>query len=151
MAPYLLILVLAAYGAVTGGASGFFLWGAGGFLAVLVIGFLVGKIQGGMVPRKIREETITDFFDANSQMVIRTYQGHRFPAMLKKMEALLDQMFRRANSNNPSLNVSLAGNKEVFMAAAKQVAEEQPTHEERQLAHALIRFLESHRHWYGRA
>ena len=149
MVPYALVILFGIVGAFSAGIPGLFFGIAVGMVSVHIIGWFVGKAQGGMLPRSVRDETATDF-SAEYPGLVRDAYPSKSPYEAKEaISRLLDTMFRQANSDNSSFNVTKAGNPDVFFPSAMKVADEQATDAEREMAHMLARFLVEHPRWYG--
>ncbi len=150
MVPFALILLVAGVGAFVGGASGFFIGGGIGFVSVMVIGWVVGKVQGGMLPRRVRDETATDFVAAYPELIKSAYPTLSAYQAKEEIGKLLDSMFQKANSDNQSVDVTNAGNPDVFIPSALQVARGQQSEVGVELAEKLVWFVQDHHLWYGR-
>lgn len=149
MVPHITILIIAIIGAFVHGFIGFFVWGLVGFLGVIALGFILRKLSGGILPRKVRDETATDFIAIYPDLIAKAYPTFTPYQAKERVAALLDEMMKKATINNPSPNLSVAGNPEVFLPSAVQVAEEQPTDVAKELAQELVVFVRTHRLWYG--
>ncbi len=148
MVPYVTILAIAIIGGFVHGIAGFFIWGVCGLVGVLAVGWALNFFSGGLLPRKVRDESATDFIAQYSDLVKRAYPTSTPYEAKQKVAELLDSMMKRATAKNPSLHLDVAGSPDVFFPSALQVAEEQPTAELKELAQELISFVRSHRLWY---
>ena len=73
MVPYALMVLLGLVGILTAGIPGLFVGLAAGIVSINIIGWLVGKVQGGMLPRRVRDETATDFSAKYPELVRAAY------------------------------------------------------------------------------
>ena len=149
MVPQLTILAIAIIGAFVDGVAGFFIWGVCGLIGVLIFGWLLNIFSGGLLPRKVRDDTATDFIAQFPELIKKAYPGVSPYEAKQKVASLLDGMMKRATINNPSMHLDAAGSPQVFFESALEVAEEQPNKELNELAHELIAFVRNHRLWYG--
>lgn len=149
MVPYALVIFFGIVGAFSAGIPGLFIGIAVGIVSVHIIGLLVGKAQGGMLPRRVRDETATDFSAEYPDLVRAAYPSKSPYEAKEAVGRILDAMFRQANSDNAYFNVTKAGNPDVFFPSAMKVANGQATNAEREMAHTLARFLVEHPRWYG--
>lgn len=149
MVPYLLIIAFAGVGALVWGGVGFVSGGLIGFASVFIIGMLLNMFSGGVLPSKVRDETATDFIVKNPELIQQAFPELEPYATKTAVAELLDSMYKRSTVNNPSINLDNAGNPEVFLASAMEVAEEMPTEELKSLARELVGFVSNHRLWYG--
>jgi len=148
MVPQMTILAIAIIGAFVDGVAGFFIGGVCGLIGVLVIGWLLNIFSGGVVPRKVRDETAADFIAQFPELIKRAYPGESAYEAKQKVASLLDGMMKKAIINNPSAHLDVALSPQVFFESALEVAEEQPNKELKELAHELIAFVKNHRLWY---
>ncbi len=149
MVPYVVIVVVAFIGAFFWGVFGFLYGAFIGFLSVLLIGWIVGKIQGGGLPRRVREETVTDFMAAHPDLIRSAYPELSAYKAKEEVAKLLDGMFHRANLDNPSMDVTDAGSPQVFVPSATKLADELEPQAVKELAHGLVGFVLIHPRWYG--
>lgn len=150
MVPFALIILVAGTGAFVVGVSGFFVGGGVGFVSVMMIGWIVGKVQGGMLPRRVRDETATDFVAEYPELIKSAYPKLSGYQAKEEIGKLLDSMFQKANSDNHSIDVTNAGDPDVFIPSALQIARDQQSEIGVELAEKLVRFVERHHLWYGR-
>lgn len=149
MLPYLIIFTFVIIGALIGGVTGFFIWIVLGFIAIIVISRSLSFLSGGLLPRKIRNETVDDFIAEYADIVQRAYQTDTLNETKQQIATLLEAFYKRAVKNNPSFNSSANIDSQVLISSALQVAEEQPTDALKELAVELALFLKVHKHWYG--
>ncbi len=57
MVPYYTILIFAVIGAYNDEMMRFIIWGCIGYSSVMSLSWLLQKINGDVVPRKVRDET----------------------------------------------------------------------------------------------
>lgn len=150
MVPVALIVLIAGIGAFVGGVPGFFVGGGVGFVSVMMIGWIVGKVQGGMLPRRVRDETATDFVAEYPELIKSAYPTLSGYQAKEEIGKLLDSMFQKANSDNHSVDVTNAGDPDVFIPSALKIARDQQSEIGVELAEKLVRFVERHHLWYGR-
>lgn len=145
MVPYYTVLIFAVIGAIMNGISGFFIWGFISCLSVIAFGWILGKINGGVVPRKVRNETASDFLVSYSDLIKATYPNMS-PFQAKDLiAAMLDDIAKRALRNDPSLRATV--NPHIFYTTALQIVEEQPTTPEKELVRTFVEFLRTHKYW----
>lgn len=148
MFPYILLIGSVVLFTYKWGVAGFFGGLVVGYSAIVVIGLMVGLISGGMVPRKVRDETATDFINAHQGVVANAFENLTAYEVKEKVEYLLDQMFRKANSDNASMDVSLASSPDVFIPSAVSYSETQPTGELKHLCLLLVKYICVHPLWF---
>lgn len=149
MLPYFTMLIIAIIGAVVNGLAGFFIWGIAGIIGVIAFGYLLNWFSGGALPRKVRDETATDFIACNPELIKSAFPSNTPYEAKKHIETLLNSMMERAAINNPSVNLEVAANPQIFLPSALEIAEEQPSDIEKQLAIELVAFIRQHNLWYG--
>jgi len=145
---YIIIFVVALIGAFVNGIVGFVIGGFLCWVVIEVIGFFVRS--KGAVPKKIKDETATDFIVKNPDLIKRTYPTSTPYEAKQHVSALIEKMVERTWSNNPPSQTA-AGimNPEVFFYSARAVADEQPSETLKELARELIKFFSQHSQWYG--
>ncbi len=151
MYPQLIIAIAAIVGAFVDGVAGFFIWGISGFIGVLAIGLVLTKFSGGILPRKVRDETATDFIVHHPELVQQAFPDNSPYEAKQKVAATLDAMYKRATINNPSFNLDVAGDPRVFLVSALEIAEEQPSEDLKEMARELVAFVGNHHLWYKHA
>lgn len=145
MVPYYIVLVFAVIGAIKNGVMGFLIWGLISCLGVFAFGWILGKINGGVVPRKVRNETASDFLVSFPDLINTTYPDMS-PYQAKDMiAAMLDDIAKRALQNDPSLKAIV--NPHIFYTTALEIAEEQRSTPEKELIRTLVEFLRTHKYW----
>ena len=75
MAPQITILIIAIMGAFVDGITGFFVWGICGYIGVLAFGLLLNLLSGGVLPKKVRDETAKDFIAEYPDLIEKAYPG----------------------------------------------------------------------------
>jgi len=145
---YIIIFVIAIIGAFINGITGFFIGGFLSWVVIEVIGFFIRS--GGSVPKKVKDETATDFIVKYQDIIKITYPTSTPYEAKQHVLNLIEKMVERTWSNNPP-SQTIAGIMvpEVFFNSASAVAEEQPSEAVKELARELIKFLSQHRQWYG--
>ena len=149
--PQLTVLTIAIIGIVVDGVKGFFVWGIIGLVGVLALGGVGWFFNGGLIPRKVRDEIATDFVAAYGEAVKLAFPSLTPFQAKEKVAALLDDMYKRANWNNRSMHLGLAAHPRVFLPSALEVAEEQSSESARALGLTLVHFVFNHPSWYGRS
>ncbi len=149
MIPQFTILAIAIIGAFIDGIAGFFVWGVFGYIGVMAFGLLLNSFSRGLLPRKAKEETATDFIAQYPDLIREAYPTDSPSEVAKKIGALLESMMKQATINGPATNLDASNSSAIFFPSAFEVAENQPTEELKILTRALIEFLKTHRHWYG--
>lgn len=95
MIPYVLILLCAIIGAFIHGLAGFLIGGGSGFVATLAFGWMLRKSAGGLLPRKTRDETATDFVAERATVVAQAYQSITYVAFCGLVQLLFTLTFLR--------------------------------------------------------
>lgn len=145
MVPHFTVLIFTLIGAFIDGISGFIIWGSCSLLGVFVFGWLIGKFNGGVVPRKVRNETATDFIGNFPDLIKDTYPDLS-PFQAKAFFAsMLEDMYKRALYIDPSVKAS--PKLYIFFLAAYEIAEEQQTEPKKKATKIFIDFLKTHKHW----
>lgn len=146
MIPYITILLIAVIGGFVHGIVGFVVWAVLGYVAVVTFGRVLVLWSGGVLPRKLRDQTATDFLAENSALVGAALPNMTAYQAKKRVEEILELMARRALRNNPSRNVETAFSAPVFLLSALDIAEDFPTAQEQELATKLVSFVRER--WY---
>lgn len=149
MSPYFIILIIASIGTFVDGVVGFFVWGIAGFAGVSALSWILNRVSGGLLPRKVRDETATDFLMQFQESVLKAYPGMTPYQQKQEIANLLEQMYKKATLNNPSMNLNNAGNAEIFLTGALEVVQEQKTKELKEMATDLVNFVRHHHLWYS--
>ncbi len=145
MVPHFTVLIFALIGAFSNGISGFIIWGSCSLLGVFIFGWIIGRVNGGLVPRKVRNETATDFIENFPELIMDTYPDLS-PFQAKELfVSMLEDMFKRALYIDTS--VKAYPKPYIFFLAADEIAEEQPTEPKKKTAKIFINFLKTHKHW----
>lgn len=144
----MMILLIAIIGAFVNGVVGFFVWGICAYIIAILIGRISIFVSGGMIPRKTKVETATDFISQYSEIVEKAFHGKSSNEIKQNIGDLLETMMKESAAvhSNPKQALS----KEYFTNVAMIVADEQPTEELKELARTLVWFLNTHRLWYGK-
>lgn len=145
MTPYFVIMIFALVGALKNGVVGFAVWGCLAILGTLVFGWVLGKLNGGVILRKLRDETATDFVASHTDLIRVTYQDMSPFQAKERVSTILEDIMKRALRNDPSYSTIV--NPHVFFSAASEIAEQQPTITEKEMAKAFVEFLRVHRLW----
>lgn len=103
-----------------------------------------------MLPRRVRDETATDFVAEYPELIKSAYPTLSGYQAKEEIGKLLDSMFQKANSDNHSVDVTNAGDPDVFIPSALKIARDQQSEIGVELAEKLVRFVERHHLWYGR-
>lgn len=149
MLPYFVMLIIAIIGAFVSGLAGFFIWGIVGVIGVIAFGYILNFFSGGALPRKVRDETATDFIACNPDLIKSAFPSNTPYEAKKHIETLLNRMMERATINNPSAKLEVAANPQIFLPSALEIAEEQSSDIAKQLAIELVAFIRQHKLWYG--
>ncbi len=150
MLPILTILVIACIGAFFGGLKGFLLWGFLGFIAVMLFGWIINIFNGGIIPRKVRDQVATDFIAAHPDLVAETSDYFSAYEMKEFVASVLEKMAEQAASNASILNLGSAGSAAVFLPSAFDVAEQQSPKIKQMIAHMLVNYSMEHPLLFGR-
>lgn len=145
MVPYYTILIFAMIGAFNNGIIGFIIWGCISHLSVIILSYFLQKINGGIVPKKIRDETATDFIEVNSDLIKATYPDMSLYQVKELVASMLDNIVRKALTIDPSLKAYPSPH--MFFLAALEIVEEQPTEPEKKMAKFFVEFLRTHKFW----
>ncbi len=147
MYPYILILLVLALGLYLFGWIGILLGiAAGVVLACLIGGFLL-VVDGGLLPRRVRNQTASDFASANQELLLAAYPGLTLPAARAAVAHLLEAMASRAAQEAHTVSLGFP-EREHFLHWAAMVAEEQPDAIQKELARKLVRFVSTHPLWW---
>lgn len=149
MIPYILLIIIVVLSTYFFGVQGFFTGLVTGYCVILVIGWILSLLQGGMLPRKVRDETATDFVSKYPIVISQTFKNLSAYEAKAKVETLIDQMFHQAILDNNSIDGSIAGSPQIFIASSIKYSESQPTDELKYLCFLIVDFICSHRLWYG--
>lgn len=149
MTPYIIILVAAVIGGYLHGVGGFFVWGAIAFGGTLLIGLVLRKASGGILPKQIRIQTAEEFVSERSRLVCVAWPSHSTPQQTKEIQKLLEAMYRRALTESKSFDLNAPADLDHFVASANLVAKEQDSEETQAVARELVNYLVAHPLWYG--
>jgi len=145
MIPYYTVLAFAVIGALTYGMKGFLYLGALAIVGIQIFSWAAQKQQGGVVPRKMRKETATDFITSHPDLISTTYPNMSPTQAKKIIGTLLNDIFVRGLKKDPSISTIV--NPYIFFLAASEIAEEQQTLPEKEMARVFVEFLRTHRLW----
>lgn len=151
MTPYVFILIAAVIGGYLHGVAGFFLWGVIAHGSLLLVGMVLQKVSGGIIPRSVRLQTAKDFVAARGELVSVAWPLHSALEQMRKIDDLLETMYRRAITECKSFHLSASDGLEHFVSSANLVVAEQKSDATRTVAKALVDFLLDHPLWYGNA
>jgi len=149
MTLYIIIFISALVGGYLNGIGGFFVWGIIAFVAVLLVGIILQKISGGILPKKVRAKTASDYVAEKSDLITSAWPSHSSLERTKEVQRLLEAMYQRAVSESKSFHPDAPGELEHFVDSANLVASEQNSEETKAVAEDLINYLISHPLWYG--
>lgn len=145
MGPKALIAAAAIIGLIGWGGLGLVVGAVGGFAVTVVIGILVRKFGGGMIPPSERRELAESVAFRHPDVVEAAYpdvpKTERVDTLEEDAEAIAERAVKLAPANE---DVWMQGN---VLRAVEELAREQETQEARALYECLEReILED---WYG--
>lgn len=151
--PNMIVLYIAIFGAVFGGLPGFIGFGILGFIGMLIFTAILRKLFGGRLPRRVRDEIVTDFLAKHNNLVADVYPNDSGYDRKRKIEVLFEEMVKQfflvqrkvSGSNDPIGSLHFSN----FLPVAERVAEQLPTPQSQELASTFIEFLKHHPGWYG--
>jgi hypothetical protein len=146
MLPFYTALAIAILGAYFGGITGFFIWGGLGLISLRLLGLLLYKINGGLIPRSVRDQTATDFIVMHSEVVNSAYPGLTPFEAKQKIEKLLNEIAIMSKILASSIDQRIKPF--YFLVGAMRLADDQTNTPERTaLIRTLIGFLKIHPLW----
>ena len=148
MLPQLTIVAIGFIGAALYGVAGFFGFLVVGWVVVLLRGLLLRLIQGGGIPKKVKDETLTDFMSDHPTLISDAFPELSPFEAKKKLEALIEDIAKLAARTNPHQDHGAFGSPQLFLPAGRTVANDQITEPERILVNALVDYLKNHKLWF---
>lgn len=148
--PNMIILYIAILGAIVAGFPGFIGFGIGGFILMLIITSTMHKVSGGILPRKFRDQIVTDFVVENNDLLTSVYPNESGYDRKLRIEKLLEEMAKRSVRASGSTDPAISMHPMNFLPIALEVAEEQGTEQLKELAFTFVEFLEHHPQCYGK-
>ena len=148
MVPYIFLIFVVFFSTYIWGVEGFLGGIIAGYGLIAIIGWIIGLISGGMLPKKVRDETATDFIATYPEIVAEVFKNFTAYEAKIKIENLLDKMFVKANSDNSSVDVSRASTPSIFIPSAVSYSVNQSTEELKDLCFLIVGFICTHRLWF---
>lgn len=121
--PKALIVVAAIIGLIGWGGRGLLIGAVGGFLLTVVIGVIVRRVSGGMIPRKEREKLAVNVMENSPEIVDSAYPDLTDEEQARQLEGDVERIIEEAVDISPSNEE--VWSEGVIMTAAKRVAFEQ--------------------------
>ncbi|MBM4134126.1 MAG: hypothetical protein FJ245_10190 [Nitrospira sp.] len=144
MIPYLVIGIAALIGLVGWGLPGALLGGFLAWAANMLIGAVAWLVDRGAIPRKIREQTATEFLDIYRVMAAEVYPGLSRTAMQKAIESEIERIARTAMEEAAAWQTGLEH--DLLKTAADKLVQQEAVPLRRELINSLAMYLE--RRWY---
>lgn len=126
MIPYLVIGVSALIGLLGWGLKGLILGAVGGWILNMVFGTVLMLASGGLVPRKVRKQAASRFIALYGDLARGAFPDALESALQKSVERSIEAIFKRAASDNRSMDLNAALSRAAIQdAAGALIAEEQ--------------------------
>lgn len=123
MLPYIIIGVFALIGLLVWGVWGLIVGSIGGYVITLLLGSLSERIQGGILPQKVRTDLAAKFIFENSEIVASAFPRISATEVESVVERAIEDICKKAASDNKSLNVQDAWTRSATLSAGYALAE----------------------------
>ena len=140
MVPYLVIGVAALLGLFGWGLKGLILGAIGGWLFTLLLGAALLLFSGGLLPRKERKQVASRFIAIHRDLARSAFPGESERELQRAVERYIEGIFRRASSDNNSMDLDAALDRKAIRAAASALI----TEERRPQMKSFLGALEEH-------
>lgn len=144
--PWLLVVCVAVAGFVWRGGAGALVGGVVTYWVLIIAGRVVRKTTGGILPRKLREETARGFAAEYGEAVAKAFPNEDEQSRLRSVELLLEQIFQRSHADNTSMNVEKGDTRGAVRGAAEALIREEKLVERREVIDLLETYVEEK--WY---
>lgn len=142
--PKALIVAAAVIGLVGWGGIGMVVGAVAGFLVTVLIGIVIRRTAGGMIPPKVRRELVESVASRHPEIVSAAYPDVPETEWVDRLEEDVEAIIEKAVDLAPSNeDVWMEGN---VLRAATEVTAEQTTEEDRALFECIGR--EIAKDWY---
>lgn len=145
MIPWYTVLLIAVMGAIYGGITGFVIGGVAGYLLVIVFSLGLKKINGGVIPSRVRDETATDFIASHPELVTLAFPDMSPYQAKKRVGLILENIAQKSLALDPSINCDV--NPFYFVISARAIEQEETKQEIKDLIRGLLAFLRDHPQW----
>ena len=140
MVPHLVIGIAALVGLFGWGFKGLIVGAAGAFVLAMVLGLVFTVFSGGLLPRKVRKNTASSFIALHDKLVSAAFPNTSQAEHQRSIERCLEKIFKRAATDNKSMNLEAGMDRSAIQAAAAALVAE----EQRSEMKALFASLEQH-------
>ena len=142
MLPYLVIGVAALIGLSGWGLKGFIIGAIGGVVVDFALGSLFTLFSGGLLPRKVRKQTASEFIALYADLVQSAFPDTSQTARQKTVEGCIERIFKRAATDNKSMNLEAALYRDAIQSAASAIIAEEQRPEMKVFFASLLQYID---------
>jgi len=142
MIPYLGIGVAALVGLFGWGLKGLLIGAIGGWGFSLLFGSILTLFSGGLLPRKVRKETAIYFITLHPELARNAFPNTSEAGLQKSVERSIESIFKRAVTDNKSMNLEARWDRTAIQAANAALIAEEPRPEMKAYLAALEQHIE---------
>jgi hypothetical protein len=106
MIPYVAIGIVALIGLFGWGLKGLIVGAITGYVFSVLLGLALVGISGGLLPRKVRQQTASSFIALHPDLVRSMFTNMSHSALQKAVEHSVESIFRRASKDSKSMHVT---------------------------------------------
>lgn len=143
----ILVFLSSVVGAILGGYPGAIIGVAVGVVLLTALAFILRKIDGGILPRAVRERTARDFVQKYRDAFRRVYPDVEPDGAEGKIGELLEEIITIAMDHSPRRRLVDSLNLEDINRATEALARARTRPEEGELLRLLTLFLLSRPDW----
>lgn len=100
--PKVWITAAAIAGVLLGGVPGLVIGAIGGLIATILIGLALNLTAGGVLPRNVRRDLVTNVLTDSPQVVKRAFPNKSGTELFRALEAEAERIVRKAVAISPS-------------------------------------------------
>jgi hypothetical protein len=142
MLPYLVIGVAALIGLFGWGLKGLIIGAIGGVVFNLALGSLFTLFSGGLLPRKVRKQTACGFIVLHPDLVQSAFPDTSQTALQKAVERCVERIFKRAGTDNKSMNLEASLDRDAIQSAAFALIAEEQRPEMKAFFASLLQYID---------
>ena len=102
----------------SGGLTGLIVGAIGGYVFNLLFGSVLTLFSGGLLPRKVRKQTAFSFIRLHPELTRSIFPNASESALQKSVERSIERIFKRAVTDNKSVDLEAAWERTAVQAAA---------------------------------
>lgn len=140
----ILIISSAALGYIWYGWLGLFFGLCFSYIATILIGVVLGKLQGGLVPKKTKKKTASGFIETHRELVNKVLAHKDSHQKQKYIENMIEKFFRESAKNTSTFNPKSGLSMENVSFAADTIIQYESNGEKKELLSELAQYVFKH-------